>query len=185
MRRGKKAVVDIDNTLWPFHTVFYEQLKMINRDMPPFNHWTDWEFWKRYCSRDDFYGAINVIHFDQANESHLPYPEAREFLATLKDHEYHIIIASHRLPESRKQTERWLERHELQYDELHLSFNKTALFDMNTHVVVDDAPQVLKRALENGAISTGLLFPWNTAYADDGFRLFDNLDEVLSYILRR
>jgi len=37
-------------------------------------------------------------------------------------------------------TERWLRKHELVFDELHLSFDKTVLFD-KAAVVVDDAPQ--------------------------------------------
>jgi hypothetical protein len=50
-------------------------------------------------------------------------------------------------------------------------------------VVVDDAPQTLEKAVEHGALSAGLSFPWNRAYAGNGFRLFRNLDEVLNYII--
>jgi hypothetical protein len=83
------------------------------------------------------------------------------------------------------QTERWLDKHGLVHDELHLSFNKTSLFNELTAVVVDDSPDVLEKALENGALATGLLFPWNRAYSGNGFRLYSNLDEILEGILRR
>ena len=43
--------------------------------------------------------------------------------------------------------------------------------------------QVIEKAMKNGVRSAGLLFPWNRAYAGDGFRLFKNLDEVLDYVL--
>ena len=113
----------------------------------------------------------------------MPYPEAKDFLINLKDNGYHITIASHRSPDYRKQTEKWLEKHGLVYDELHLSFHKTQLFTESTAVVVDDSPKVLEKAVENGVLAMGLLFPWNREYADNGFMLFSNLNEILSHIL--
>lgn len=126
---------------------------------------------------------IKDIHLNQDDNRHLPYPEAKDFLAALKEHNFHIIIASHRISESEKQTKRWLVKHGLIFDELHLSFDKTVLFDEICHVVVDDAPYVLEKASEKGVVSTGLLFPWNKNHANNGYKLFENLDEVLRYIL--
>lgn len=74
--------------------------------------------------------------------------------------------------------------HGLVYDELHLSFHKTRLFDTSTDVVVDDSPEVFEKAVENRVMATGLLFPWNQAYSTNGFRLFNNLNEVLIHILK-
>lgn len=73
-------------------------------------------------------------------------------------------------------------RHGLLYDELHLSLDKTGLIS-KADVVVDDSPLTLEKAIENGALGTGLLFPWNRGYVSNGFRLFQNLPEVLKYIL--
>ncbi|MEI7670862.1 MAG: hypothetical protein WCK00_01985 [Deltaproteobacteria bacterium] len=42
------------------------------------------------------------------------------FLSALKEHGFHIIIASHRMKETKQPTERWLAQHGLPYDELHL-----------------------------------------------------------------
>jgi hypothetical protein len=179
----KKAIVDIDNTLWHFCDALHERLRKINKSFPAPDSWTDWDMWEQYCSSEDFLGAVNAIHFEQDSERYLPYPEAQDFLLTLKKNGYHITIASHRAPVYREQTENWLKRHNLQYDELHLSFHKTSLFDESTDVVVDDAPPVLEKAVEKGLMATGLLFPWNSAYADSGFRLFTNLKEVLDHIL--
>jgi len=69
------------------------------------------------------------------------------------------------------------------YFELHLSLNKTVLFP-TADVVVDDSPLTLQKAIESGARGAGLSFPWNKAYPANGFRLFQNLDEVLDYILK-
>jgi 5'(3')-deoxyribonucleotidase len=179
----KKAVIDIDNTLWQFCDVLYERLKRIKEDFPSIDQWTNWVFFEEYCSLEEFLHVIRGIHLEQDSERHLPYPEAKGFLEKLKEKDFYIVIASHRHDESRDQTENWLSRHGLIYDELHLSFNKTELFDESCRVVVDDAPQVLERAHEKGALSAGLSFPWNRAYSQNEFRLFANLKEVLGYIL--
>jgi len=35
------------------------------------------------------------------------------------------------------------------------------------------------------AIGAGLLFPWNKAYDGNGFGLFNNLDEVMKYVVKQ
>jgi len=180
----KTAVVDIDNTLWQFCDAFLVELWRINRAFPPVEQWTTADFWMSYCTEQQFMEAVNSIHCNQDSDTYLPYPNAKKFLAALKEQGYHVIIASHRVAETRKPTERWLKKHGLHYDELHLSFDKTVLFD-KAAVVVDDAPQTLEKAVASKAISAGLLFPWNKAYAGNGFGLFRDLDEVLGYIRER
>ena len=181
----KKAIIDIDNTLWHFCDALYEELRKINKSFPAPDSWTHWDMWEGFCSIDEFLGAVNAVHLNQHCDNYLPYPEAKDFLINLKENGYHITIASHRSPDYRRQTERWLDKHGLVYDELHLSFHKTQLFDRFTDVVVDDAPQILEKAVQNGVVATGLLFPWNREYADNGFMLFGNLNEILSHILNR
>jgi hypothetical protein len=179
----KTAVIDIDNTLWQFCDAFYQELKKLHGNFPPIAQWTTFDFWEQYCSEKEFIAAINAIHHDQDNDRYRPYPESRDFLRSLKERGYHIVIASHRLTGTRQPTERWLARHQLAYDELHLSFDKTVLFD-RAAVVVDDAPQTLERAVAAGALAAGLEFPWNRAYGGNGFGLFQDLNDVLDYILR-
>ena len=178
----KTAVIDIDNTLWQFCDAFYLELKKLNENFPGIDQWSTFDFWEPYCSKEEFMAAINAIHFDQDNDRYRPYPEARDFLLSLSARGFHVIIASHRLAGTRQATERWLARHQLPYDELHLSFDKTVLFD-RAALVVDDAPATLERAMACGARVAGLLFPWNRAYAGNGFGLFPNLKAVLRYIL--
>jgi hypothetical protein len=184
IKKRKKAVVDIDNTLWHFCDALYQELKIVNKDFPAPETWTDWDLWEGYCSEDDFLKAVNAVHLNQHSEQYLPYPEAEDFLIALKEHHYHITIASHRSPDYRRQTETWLKNNRLVYDELHLSFNKTRLFAAAPDLVVDDSPQVLEKAAEYGLRATGLLFPWNQAYANNGFTLFNNLNEILIYVLQ-
>jgi len=179
----KTAVIDIDNTLWPFCDPFYEELKKIDKAVPPVSEWTSGGFWEPYCSEQQFLAAIDAIHYAQDSEEYRPYPEARGFLRSLREQGYHIIIASHRRQDTRRQTERWLKKHGLLHDKLHLSFDKTVLFS-RARVVVDDSPQVLRKAAASRVLSAGLLFPWNRDYAGNGIGLFRNLNEVLEYITR-
>jgi hypothetical protein len=180
----KTAIIDIDNTLWQFCDAFYEELRRISKDFPTPDKWNTWDIWEGYCTEKDFYGAVNAVHAKQDSDDFKPYPQSKGFLSTLKQNGYHITIASHRSPEFMTQTERWLRKHGLIYDDIHLSYHKTQLITPETTVVVDDAPQVLEKAVEQGALATGLLFPWNRAYQNNGFQLCCNLDEILEGILR-
>jgi hypothetical protein len=180
----KKAVIDIDNTLWRFCDVLFERLQKINETIPSPEHWVEWDFWEHYCSKEQFLGAIRDIHLNQDDDMHLPYPEAKEFLSALKEHDFHITIASHRSTDSIEQTRSWLVKHELLFDEIHLSYDKTVLIDGTCDAVVDDAPHILERAAEQGVTAAGLLFPWNRELRNNGYKLCMNLDEILTYILR-
>jgi hypothetical protein len=126
---------------------------------------------------------VNAIHFNQHSDNYLPYPEAQDFLNSLKENGYHITIASHRSPDYRRQTEKWLKKHGLVHDELHLSYDKTVLIDDNCHIVVDDAPQILENAAAKGVTAAGLMFPWNKNFRNNGYKLCTNLDEILRHIL--
>ena len=92
----KKAVIDIDNTLWHFCDVLYERLRKINKAIPGPDNWVEWDFWEEYCSKEDFIKAIDEIHLNQDNERYLPYSESRDFLKTLKEHNFYIVVANKR-----------------------------------------------------------------------------------------
>jgi hypothetical protein len=181
----KKVVIDIDNTLWHFCDALYERLKEINRTMPSPADWVHWDFWESYCSQEEFFRAIEEIHLNQDDEKHLPYPEAGNFLKTMKQQDFHIIIASHRNPGSIEQTRRWLLTHHLIFDEIHLSYDKTVLIDTTCHAVVDDAPHILEAAADRGVTAAGLRFPWNRNGNNNGYKLCEDLHEVLEYILQK
>ncbi|HEX8947550.1 MAG TPA: HAD family hydrolase [Dissulfurispiraceae bacterium] len=174
----KTAIVDIDNTLWQFCDPFFAELRKINQDFPPIHEWTHWDIWEGYCSLDAFLGAVSIIHAHQDSEQYVPYPDAKAFLSSLREKGYHITIASHRSPDYREPTEKWLGKHGLVYDDLHLSFHKTRLINTSTTVVVDDHPEVLGKAVENGVKAVGLSFPWNREYSNNGFILRKSLSEI-------
>ena len=95
MNNKKIAIIDIDNTLWDFATVLYERLcSRLGSIVPPPSEWHDWSFWKNFCGPETFYKTVREIHLEQDRFG--IYPDAREFLQTLKSTGFQIIIASHR-----------------------------------------------------------------------------------------
>lgn len=172
----KKIAVDIDNILWDFSPVFWERLKKINPEIVPPAIWNRWDFWHTYVTTKQLYGVIKEIHLEQ--EKFLPFREARPFLSGLKDMGFYIIIASHREQGTFEPTQRWLRMHDLFCDEIHLSNDKSVLFN-DMCAVVDDSPAVLDKAKAAGVIRAGLRCPWNK---DTDHPLFDTLPEILTYI---
>lgn len=172
-----RIIVDIDNTLWDFASVFQQRIKKVVPNIPPINEWK-WDFYMEYISLEELARICNEIHLEQ--DSFTPFPSARYFLDTLIGEGYDVIIASHRDENSRSATERFMQKYKLSYTEIHLSNDKTVLFD-SCQAIVDDAPHILDKAKVKGLICTGLLWPWNK---NSGHRLFNSLEETLDYLLK-
>jgi len=172
----KKIIVDIDNTLWDLSPVLWEQLKSFNPDMPPPARWNHWDFWEGLVPLRDLFRALKIVHDHQ--DIYPPYPEAKPFLDALKARGYHILIASHREKGTYNPTVRWLDRHRLAYDEVHLMRDKSVLFD-SCLAIVDDSPVTLEKAAQAGILRAGLREPWNVG---TGHPLFSSLYEILDYL---
>lgn len=138
--------------------------------------WHSWDFWKSYVDAKTFYRIIDTIHSRQ--DKFGVYPDAKDFLRELKNSGHLIVIASHREEHSRVPTENWLKKHNLLFDMLHLSYDKTVLFHCCS-VVIDDSPHVLASAVKKGLFATGLEFAWNR---NNGFKLFKSLSEILKFL---
>lgn len=172
----RRIIIDIDNTLWYFAPVLYERMKRVNPHTAPMSEWRSFDFWKEYISPRTFYEIIKGIHMDQ--EQFVPFPDARPFLASLKALGLHITIASHREKGTLGATVNWLNNNRLIFDDVHLSNDKSVLFD-ECQAIVDDSPFVLDKAARAGIIGSGLRMPWNDK---GGYTLFDTLPEVLCYL---
>ncbi len=175
----QRIIVDIDNTLWDLASVLYERMREVNRRLAPPSEWRQFDFWKKYVSPKIFYRLIRDIHMDQGMFA--PYREAGQFLSSLKDAGFHIIIASHREKGTLDATARWLNAHCLVFDEIHLSYDKTVLFD-SCWGIVDDSPVTLQKAEKAGIVGAGLEMPWNEG---ESYPLFDNLEGVLQFLGKR
>ena len=172
----RKIIVDIDNTLWDLAPVLYEELKKINPELPSPSHWYHWDFWRGYISERVLYSVLRDIHLKQ--DTFAPYPDAEPFLAHLKEEGFYIIIASHREKGTFDAAQRWLIKYDLAFNEVHLSYDKTVLFN-KCRAIVDDSPVTLEKARAAGIVRVGLKNPWNEK---EDHPLFTNLVEVLNYL---
>lgn len=175
---NRNIVVDIDSTLWDFAWALEWELR--HTGMPSRRLWRGWDFWKRHVSAEVFYGAVRKIHLNQNAIYYHPYIEAGDFLRALKASGFNVVIASHRDDDTVEPTLAWLHRHKLPFDSLHISHDKTVLFN-NCLAIVDDSPKTLDAAERKGIVRTGLLHPWNAA---TGHPLFTDLNEVYEYLAR-
>lgn len=172
----QKIIVDIDNTLWDLAPVLYEGIRELAGNMVSPEQWTRWDFWKGFVSEKEIYGVLRNIHMKQ--DTYGVYPDSAEFLEKLRTKGFYIIIASHREKGTLEATERWLKKHNLTFDEVHLSHDKTVLFD-DCWAIVDDSPVTLDKAEQAGIIRVGLRNPWNE---NKNHPLFNNLGEVYTYL---
>jgi hypothetical protein len=172
----KKIIVDIDNTLWDLSPILWEQLKSFNPKMPPPSRWNHWDFWEGQVSFHDLLRALKIVHDHQ--DIYPPYPDSKTFLEALKARGYYILIASHREKGTYNPTVRWLDKHRLAYDEVHLMKDKSLLFD-GCQAIVDDSPVTLDKAAQAGILRAGLREPWN---AGTRHPLFSSLFEILDYL---
>lgn len=172
----RKIIVDIDNTLWDFAPVLYERLNYANPGFPHHSEWHSWSFWKGLIAPEKLYGIIRDVHMEQ--DIFQPYEEARIFLERLRKSGFYIVIASHRQKETFASTQRWLKKNALPFDEIHLSYDKTVLFD-ECWAVVDDSPVTLDKARAVGIVRAGLKNPWNER---ENHPLFASLTEIYDYL---
>lgn len=172
----RTIIVDIDNTLWDLAPVLYERLRAARPGFPHHSQWTSWSFWKGLIPAERLYGIVRDVHMEQ--DTFEPYNGSRGFLERLRGKGFHIVIASHREQEAYGSTQRWLEKYNLPFDEIHLSYDKTVLFDQ-CWAVIDDSPATLEAAKRAGIIRAGLRNPWNES---EDHPLFSDLGEIYRYL---
>lgn len=149
----KKLIVDVDSTLWEFDKPFFKFLSAFNDDVPTPDKW-EWDTPSRY---DNFFDVVNHIHFTQL--AYPPFDDAKYFLDKVKEH-FYIIIASHRKDKFKDTLIKWLNNHKLYYDEVHVSRDKSVLFN-DAFAIVDDCPSTLEKAYEQGIIPLTITYNWN------------------------
>ena len=170
-----RALVDIDDTLWSMSGTLYKKLKKVNDNVPPISKWKTWEFHKTYMDNKKFYDVVQEIHMKQYLYS--PYNGSCDLLYVLYRLGYEIIIASHRNLDTTSSTKRWLEKHLLYYDTLHISWNKEVLLD-KVDLIIDDGP-IIQKCKEMGKTVVALKKPWNE---ESDIPLFDDLTGIMQFV---
>jgi len=106
--------------------------------------------------------CVTETHTERSVLAAEPYPGAVEALAAWHAAGHFIHITSHRAPEARDATARWLEQVGLAHDELYCSWDKVSrCAEIGIDLLVDDSPVNLIAAAERGIRAATLLHPWN------------------------
>ena len=155
----RRAVVDVDGTLWDLHKPLRKMLRAFYPAVPDTIP-TEWNWYGAYGITDEaFYAAVDSIHKQQID--YPPLPGARELFITLNAHKYEIIVASHRRNGAAPALARWLEKNELEpYSGIYTGPDKLFLIRKND-LVVDDAPTTISYSWNIGAEVHYLDWPWN------------------------
>jgi 5'(3')-deoxyribonucleotidase len=174
----KTAIIDVDSILWGFNDILYEELVKSYPLMEKPDKWNIWEFYEKYdIPEEEFYKVCNKIHKNQELYKPFKYSSFLSYLLVLND--YHVVIASCRIPETKKNLIKWLNRNDIIYDEVFASLHKKHLFD-KADLVIDDSPINLIEASKRGAnLICGLLYPWNKELSDT-FMLCEDLKELIA-----
>jgi len=154
------AIVDVDNTLFDFATPLYEMFKTSGINLPPPQNWNTWDyFYPEFMTSKVAHEHFDMVHSHQLEYE--PFEDARTFLENLiKDRA--VVIVSHRRPYQCAELRKWLNEHDLPYDMVECSDDKTKMFNRSVFgVVVDDCPMTLEAAHNAGIVGYGLTRPWN------------------------
>ena len=171
------SMVDVDNILYDFSLPCYKEMCLINPNTPIPDKWDNWDIFDKYVEKESMIIGFNHVHMRQREFK--PFSYARELLQYLHDRGP-VVIASNRCIASYDALEDWLRFNFLPHDLIHVSYDKTELFDiMKIGLVVDDNPFTLQKAMDLGIKGVGLEYPWNKGM---GFTLFENLQDMLSYL---
>lgn len=181
-----KAIIDVDNTLCEYSFVLYEELNKINEEIPLPIDWNHWDFYKGMITEEDFYKAANRAQ-DRIMECR-EVPGAREFTENLLKIGFEIVIASHRQDDNKNLLEQWLMNKQIKYNEIHISYDKTVLFDKSVKLVVEDSPVTINESCKRGISTIGVRRPWNRNLKDQNLIMINNyntMDPIIYEMLKR
>jgi hypothetical protein len=160
-----RIAIDIDSTLhhyWP--ELADSARRRFGVDLP-YERQRTWTIPE--LADDQLRAVIADTHSDAAIARAEPYPGAVETVNAWKAAGHYIHVTSHRATGSRAATERWLDEIGLRHDDLHCSYDKLArCLELGIDVIVDDSPDTLVRALDEGIQAATLAHPWNRELCD-------------------
>jgi uncharacterized HAD superfamily protein len=97
-----------------------------------------------------------------------PYAGAVEVVRRWHEAGHFIHVTSHRAQDAHEATAAWLDQIGLPYDELYCSFDKiTRCAEIEIDVLIDDSPENILRAQDEGIVPATILHPWNRELCEE------------------
>jgi len=161
-----RIAIDIDSTLHHY----WDRLSAAARRRfgveLPYEEQLDWGITR--LRHDQLHLCIQETHCEEAILAGEPYPDAVETVRRWHDEGHFIHITSHRDPEAWDATARWLDQIGVPYDDLHCSHDKVGRCrELDIDLLIDDSPENLARAIEEGLIVATIAHPWNRELCDE------------------
>jgi uncharacterized protein len=182
-----RIAIDIDSTLHHYWDRLSESARRRFGIDLPYEEQFDWGITR--LKPHQLQVCIEDTHTEAEILAGVPYPGAVETVNDLHAKGHFIHITSHRAERCLVPTSRWLDQIGLRYDDLHCSYDKvTRCQELSIHILIDDSPINLQRALEVGIVAATLRHPWNDELCDTedivSAKDWPGLAEALAPLLR-
>lgn len=175
----RRALVDVDSTLWAFDDVIMPLL-VSEYGVPPDADKREWEWYRPYMSDEQFYRMVDVVKDLQIR--YPPFRGADDLFRLLPELGYEFIVATnHPGRYAAAKLVVWLSKYlPSTWSGVYAGKSKLFLIDKGM-LVIDDAPKTIKFAHLSEANSVFLNFPWNESVAALGHG-FGNLKEMVEWL---
>lgn len=184
-----RIALDIDSTLHHYWDVLERVVFERHGVRLAYEDQTDWGITS--IDRDLMIACVQETHSNDNVAAGVPYPGAVETVRRWHEEGHWLHVTSHRRTESAEATARWLQAIDMPFDDLHCSFDKIPrCVELEIDVLVDDSPQNIIRARDEGIVAATLAHPWNrhlleqdgVIWADDWDDLTARLEPVLQKV---
>lgn len=154
----KRAILDVDNTLWDLMAPVHELLDMLHG---PFK-WgvvDQWNHHRDFVTDEQFYSAVASCHASQITYS--AFRGAALLFDSLDKTGWEVVVASVRAPQRAASLIEWLDHCGLgPYTGVYSGADKHFLIRTGD-LVIDDNPETIIYAGRAGAQAISLIYPYN------------------------
>jgi uncharacterized protein len=155
-----RIAIDIDSTLHHYWDILSEvSVRRFGVELPYDEQFT-WGITRLRPEQLEI--CIEESHTDERILAGTPYPGAVQVVRRWHEEGHFVHVTSHRALDRRDATASWLARIGLPFDDLHCSYDKVSrCVELEIDVLIDDGPENLAAALENGIAAATIRHPWN------------------------
>jgi uncharacterized HAD superfamily protein len=183
-----RIAIDIDSTLHHYWDVLSEvSVRRFGIELPYDEQFT-WGITR--LRSDQLELCIEESHTDERILAGTPYPGAVQAVCRWHEQGHFVHVTSHRARDRRDATAAWLRQIGLPFDDLHCSYDKVSrCAELEIDLLIDDGPENLSAALEEGILAATIGHPWNRDVCEEEdivcARDWTELEQLLEPLLVR